>query len=40
MERENEVIDLGSASDETKGPTGWIYVDEVLMRNDPGLSAD
>lgn len=38
MERDNDLIDLGAASEETRGPNGWLFVDEIQMRNDPGLS--
>ena len=40
MERDTQVIELGVASDETKGPTGKFVVDETLMRNVAGLSDD
>lgn len=43
MEREDqlgpEVIDLGAATEATKGAWG-IYLDEVLMHQEPGLSID
>jgi len=39
MERENTVIDLGSASVETRGPIG-AGDDFVLRQNQPGLSDD
>lgn len=34
-----DLIDLGRASGETKGATGF-YSDEVLKREIPGLSAE
>ncbi len=40
MEREDTVVDLGEATAKTQGPIGTLYVDEVLMRNAPGLSDD
>jgi hypothetical protein len=40
MEREDTLIDLGAAADATRGPIGTLYVDDVLMRNEPGLSDD
>jgi hypothetical protein len=40
MERNTILIDLGAASATTQGPIGTLYVDDVLMRNEPGLSDD
>ena len=40
MERDDNLIELGAASVETQGPIGTIFVDEILMRNDAGLSDD
>lgn len=40
MEREDTLIDLGAAIGQTNGPIGTLYVDDVLMRNEPGLSDD
>ncbi len=40
MERDTHVIDLGAAIAATKGPIGTLFVDDVLMRNEPGLSDD
>ena len=39
MEREDIVIDLGSAREETKGPIG-VGNDFVLALDQPGLSDD
>ena len=40
MERNDDVIELGIASDDTRGPGGTLYYDEVLMRNEPGIAID
>lgn len=40
MDRDDTVIDLGAAAEATKGPIGTLYVDDILMRNEPGLSDD
>ena len=38
-QRRRNLIDLGSATAETKGAVGF-YTDEVLKRDIPNLSAD
>ena len=39
MERDNDLIDLGTASAETRG-SGVIFAEEVLKQDTPGLSDD
>jgi hypothetical protein len=40
MERDDTLIDLGPAIGATKGPDGTLFVDEIFMRNQPGLADD
>lgn len=40
MERDDLVIELAAATSATKGPDGTPFVDEIFMRNTPGLSDD
>ena len=40
MKPEDTVIDLGTAADLTKGPPGTIFMEDILMRDAPGLSDD